>query len=91
MAEDIFAYESQHGVINSGEIVLVRTGWSQHYHAGPKIYLGYDEELQGPYNSKTSVLTFPGIGLEAAQVLVDRQIAAVGIDTGKKNVNDMFI
>lgn len=38
--------------------------------------------MQGPYNSSTSILSFPGIGPAAAQLLVQRKVAGVGLDTG---------
>lgn len=80
---DIEAYETQYGIINSGEIVIVRTGWSKRYYDGPSVYLGFDEAKQGAYDSRSSILTFPGVGNEAAKLFVDRQIAALGIDTGQ--------
>ena len=40
------------------------------------------KQLQGNYDSSVSVLSFLGIGLEAAELLVARGVAAVGLDTG---------
>ena len=79
---DILLHESKYGNIGPGNIVLIHTGWYSKYIQGTKAYLGYDEAVDGPYDLSTSNLSFPGIGVEAAQLLVQRQIAAVGLDTG---------
>lgn len=70
----IEAFEAQHGVIAPGTIVLVRTDWSKRW---PDVerYLGDSSP------GETDNLHFPGIGEDAAKLLVERQIAAVGIDT----------
>ena len=74
MAEDVESFERQHGDIAPGTIVLVRSGWGR-YWPDAKRYLGDDTP------GDASNLRFPGISEEAAQELVARQIAAVGIDT----------
>lgn len=81
-AEDILHFEATNGMLKPGTMVIVRTGWSKFYALGPKAYLGYDEKTQGPYNADLMPLCFPGIGEDAARILVDRRVAAVGIDTG---------
>jgi kynurenine formamidase len=68
------AFEAAHGRIAPGTIVLVRTGWSR-YWPDRKQYFG-DDTL-----GDASRLHFPGISPEGAQGLVERQVAAVGIDT----------
>jgi kynurenine formamidase len=78
---DIEVYESQHGKISPGCIVLVRTGWSSYWMDGPANYLGYDEDVQGPFDPTTCDLSFPGVSPEAALVLITRKIVAVGVDT----------
>eukprot|EP01033_Poteriospumella_lacustris_P016502 gene16502-11799_t len=80
-AEDILHFEATNGMLKPGTMVIVRTGWSKFYALGPKAYLGYDEKTQGPYNADLMPLCFPGIGEDAARILVDRRVAAVGIDT----------
>jgi hypothetical protein len=57
-----------------GAIVLVRTGWSRHW-PDRKAYFGDDTP------GDTAHLHFPGIAEDAAQLLVARGVAAVGIDT----------
>lgn len=72
--EHIEAFESTHGAISPGSIVLVRTGWED-YWPDAKLYLGDDSR------GDASNLHFPGISEAAAHALVERSIAAVGIDT----------
>lgn len=78
--EDILAFEQQYGALGLGDIVLVRTGWHRKYSQGAAEYLGYDEKTQGPYTDSV-VLRFPSIGKEAAEMLVARNVTAVGLDT----------
>jgi kynurenine formamidase len=80
---DILEHEAICGTLEPGTIVLIRTGWARRYPEGALAYLGFDEATQGPYSVDTSCLCFPGIGAEAAQVLVERKIVAVGLDTGE--------
>lgn len=70
----IEAFEKQHGAIPPGTIVLVRTGWSSRW-PDRKAYMGDDKP------GDASNLHFPGISEAGARVLVERRIAAVGIDT----------
>jgi kynurenine formamidase len=80
---DILTHEAQHGQLLPGSIVVLRFGWWRRYTRGAKEYLGYDELLDGPYNSATSTLRFPGISPAASTLLVARHVAGVGLDTGK--------
>lgn len=71
---DIAAWESKHGQIPAGSIVLVRTGWEKHW--GDKLaYLGTDKP------GDTANLHFPGISKEAAIVMGQRKVDAIGLDT----------
>jgi kynurenine formamidase len=75
--DDLTKWESEHGQIPKGAILLVRTGWGSRY-GDRTAYLG--TALKGP--SAVPQLHFPGISAEAAQWLADnRAIAAIGIDT----------
>ena len=74
LPSDLEAFESEHGRIGPGTIVLVRTGWGRFW-PDRKRYLGDDTP------GDASHLHFPGISGEAARALVDRNVAAVGIDT----------
>jgi kynurenine formamidase len=73
--DDVLAFERQHGRIEPGSIVLVRTGWSRHW-PDRQAYLGDDAP------GDASRLSFPGYGEDAAHLLVEeRRAAALGIDT----------
>lgn len=73
-ASDIAAWEAKHGQIPAGSIVLVRTGWERHW-GDKKAYLGTDKA------GDTANLHFPGISKEAAALLGERKIDAIGLDT----------
>lgn len=71
---DLETFEAASGAIAPGSIVLVHSGWSRHW-PERKAYFGDDTP------GDASHLHFPGISAEAARALVDRRVAAVGIDT----------
>lgn len=73
---DLAAWEGAHGSIPPGAIVLVRTGWGSRWPDRAR-YLG---------TTKTGLaavpeLHFPGLHPDAARVLAERRVNAVGIDT----------
>jgi len=73
--EDLKAWETRHGRIPNGAIVLMHTGWGR-YWTDKVRYLGSET----PGDPKT--LHFPGFSKEAAEFLVkERTIDGVGIDT----------
>ncbi len=75
--DDLLAWESRHGPLPEGVILLLRTGWGDRW-PDPLRYLG--TERTGP--EAVPDLHFPGLAPEAAQWLVDnRNIASLGIDT----------
>lgn len=71
---DIEAHETRYGPIEAGDVVLVWTGFGERY-PDAKTYLGSD--VRGVAED----LHFPGIGEEAARLLVDRRIDMIGLDT----------
>jgi kynurenine formamidase len=74
-AQDVLAFEKQHGRIPRGAIVLLETGWSRHW-PDAKAYLGDDTP------GDASKLSFPSYGIDAAKQLIEqRGVAALGIDT----------
>jgi kynurenine formamidase len=74
-ADDVAAFEQQHGRIAAGTIVLLRTGWSHHW-PNAKAYLGDDTP------GDASKLSFPSFGVEATRLLVENRRAGVlGVDT----------
>lgn len=75
--EDLTAWETEHGPLPDGGLLLLRTGWGARWN-DRTAYLG--TELTGP--EAVPALHFPGLDPAAAQWLVDnRDIVAVGIDT----------
>jgi kynurenine formamidase len=76
-AEDIRAWEREHGGLESGAILLIRTGFSRRWPDASR-YLGTDTRgSEGVAN-----LHFPGLHPEAARWLIEnRSLKAVGIDT----------
>lgn len=73
--QDVEAFETRHGTIPRGTIVLLRTGWSRHW-PNTKDYLGDDTP------GDASKLSFPSFGADAARLLVEeRGVSAIGIDT----------
>ncbi len=74
-AEDVAAFEKEHGEISAGTIVLMRTDWSDHWPEA-MAYLGDDTP------GDASQLQFPGFGAEAAKILTEeRKVAMLGVDT----------
>lgn len=72
--EDVRAFEEDHGRIQEGTIVLLRTGWGARW-PDREAYLGDDTP------GDASNLRFPSFGPEAARLLVEeRQVAALGAD-----------
>jgi kynurenine formamidase len=73
-AGDVESWEKRNGRIPAESIVLVRTGWGQHW-PDKKQYLGSDKA------GDTANLHFPGISEGAARLLAERKVDGVGIDT----------
>ncbi|MCG8462153.1 MAG: cyclase family protein [Holophagales bacterium] len=74
-AEDVRAFEAEHGEIAAGTIVLLYTGWGARW--GDRLaYLGDDTP------GDASNLHFPSFGKESAELLVnERRVAVIGVDT----------
>ncbi len=69
---DVLDWESDHGPVPQGCIVLLRTGWQARWHYPPD-YLG---------GSAADRLHFPGFGLAAVRLLIEgRHVAGFGTDT----------
>lgn len=64
--DDIMKFEEYYGKIQSGSFVIIRTGWDKWWNT-PKQY--HNNHL------------FPSISADAAQLLVERDVVGVGIDT----------
>lgn len=73
--EDVLRFEEDHGRIQPGTIVLVRTDWSKRW-PDAMAYLGDDTP------GDASNLKFPGYGAEAVKLLVEsRGVMVLGIDS----------
>lgn len=75
-ADDIRAFEAKHGQIPAGAIVLLNTGRATLY-PDRETYMGTAERGE----EAVAKLHFPGLGVDGAKLLVERRIAAVGLDT----------
>lgn len=64
--QDILIFEQQHGVISEYSFVIFYTGWDKYWDDAAK------------YRNN---LNFPCLGVPAAQLLLKRKIAGIGIDT----------
>ncbi|CAI8034168.1 Isatin hydrolase [Geodia barretti] len=70
--EALAQWESRHGKIPPDSLVLLHSGWHQHWN-DPDAYLGTDAD---------GTLHFPGFGLDAATLLIsERGVAGLGTDT----------
>ena len=69
--QDVLTWEERNGRVPPGSLVVVNTGWYKKF-SDPKAYINQDE---------TGVLHFPGFSVAAAQLLVERDVAGIGIDT----------
>jgi kynurenine formamidase len=60
-------WEGQHGALEAGDIVLFDFGWSAKWGLRP--------------SDQRYVEDWPGVSMEAAQYLISKQVAAIGVDT----------
>ncbi len=68
---DITAWEAEHGPIPAGTLVILNTGWHRRFDDMAR-YVNMDE---------SQVMRFPGYGQESVELLVERDVAGIGIDT----------
>ncbi len=68
---DIVKWEADHGQIGKGCLVVMNTGWYKKF-SDPQGYVNQDEE---------GVLHFPGFSAASAKLLLQREVAGIGIDT----------
>src|SRR5690606_21919754 len=70
-ADEVRRWETRHGRIPAGSLVILNTGWHKRF-ADPKAYANQDA---------AGLMHFPGFGADAAALLVERDVAGIGIDT----------
>lgn len=69
--DDIEEWESEHGRIPADSFVILNTGWHKRFNT-PEEYVNMDDD---------DVMHFPGYHPDSAEVLIERGVAGVGIDT----------
>ena len=60
-------WERRHGALQAGDIVLFSFGWADHWGLKPEHH-GYIDD-------------WPGVAMDAAEYLLSKDIAAIGVDT----------
>ncbi len=70
-ADDIIAFEKSYGPIERNSLVIAYTGWSKYWPDSKKYR---NEDTQG-------VMHFPSFSAQAVQLLIDRNVAGIAIDT----------
>ncbi len=60
-------WEAEHGPLAAGDIVLFDFGWAAHWGLRP--------------HSKRYLADWPGVSMEAAEYLIEKSVAALGVDT----------
>jgi kynurenine formamidase len=65
------AWESRHGKVPAGAIVLLRTGWASRW---PDVKRYRNQDALGKMH-------FPGFSVEAVKLLLDRKVIGLGCDT----------
>jgi kynurenine formamidase len=75
---DIVSFEKLYGTIQENSLVIAYTGWSNYWHDSKK----YRNE------NEHGVMRFPTFSSEAAQLLIERNIAGIAIDTLSPDLQD---
>lgn len=75
--EDLLEWEQKHGPIPRDSIVFAHTGWGKYW--GKEKFCFQDQNL---------VCHFPGFSGQAAQLLTERHVKGVGIDTMSIDTGD---
>ncbi|MBM3574038.1 MAG: cyclase family protein, partial [Alphaproteobacteria bacterium] len=70
-AQDVIAWEARNGRVPDGALAILNTGWHRRF-VTPAAYINMDVN---------KVMHFPGFGREAAELLIARGAAGIGIDT----------
>jgi kynurenine formamidase len=76
--DDITEFEEHHGIIPENSLAIANTGWYKRWKE-PQKYRNLDAQ---------NIMQFPGFTVEAIQMLIDRNIAGLAIDTLSPDGND---
>ena len=68
---DIQSWEAKHGRVPANSLFVMNTGWHKRFDHAEK-YINMDSD---------NVMHFPGFSADAAKLLVERDVAGIGIDT----------
>lgn len=68
---DIIAIEAQHGAVPEKSIVIIHTGWGRKW----------DDAIQYRNEDAQGLMCFPKVSLEAAELLLERKVNGIAIDT----------
>lgn len=63
----VTAWEAQHGALQAGDIVVFDFGWAAYWGLRPA--------------DKRYLENWPGVSMEAAEYLLEKKVAAIGVDT----------
>jgi len=77
--EDIISYENRFGKIPENSLVIAYTGWDQYW---------LDSQKYRNANSEGGV-RFPGFSANSAELLLERNVVGIGIDTLSPDGSDM--
>ncbi len=69
--DDIISFEKLYGRIPENTLVIANTGWSKYWPDSKK----YRNE------NKEGIMQFPSFSAEAVQLLIDRKVAGIALDT----------
>jgi kynurenine formamidase len=69
--KQVEAWESKHGQIRAGAIVVLRTGWASRW---PDVVRYRNQDANGKMH-------FPGFSMDAAKLLLQRKVGGLGCDT----------
>lgn len=79
LPDDVVSFEKQYGKIPSGCFIIGYTGWSKQW-SDIDAYRNVDAH---------GMMHFPSWSLEAAKLLLERDVVGIGIDTLSPDVSDM--
>jgi kynurenine formamidase len=77
--DDIISFEEQHGKIPEKSVVIVYTGWGSRWHS-PDQFRNVDEN---------GVMHYPKLSVEAAELLLKRNINGIAVDTLSPDAGDL--